>query len=244
MQATVSRFRRRHPLRSSHPGRRRRAVLRVGRAGGHRSTVPPARAARQHRPRRRAADRCGSCACRSSPCRETDDGPPRGATRRCWATSAVRPSWRGLLRRGLLGGRPSSPPSSWPVRPSWRRSSWRAFLAAFLAAVFFAGFWRPSWQRSSSPAPPSSPARLGTRTRPSSRRRRPLQRASASAASSHPSTTAFSSAPGAELRDRRLLRLDALASTRVAHPPGVADALLEGTEARDGDLLAPSRPRA
>ena len=168
-----------------------------------------------------------------------------------------------FVGRGLLGGllrrasswpwsswrAPSSPPSSWrgPSSPS---SSWRR---AFLAAVFLArgllgrrllgsrlggrGLLRrasswpcvfvaspssppPSWPE----LPPSPPFVAG-----GERQLRQLLRAD---------TTAFRSAPGAELRDRGLLGLDALAGARVAHPAGVPDPLLEGAEARDGDLLA------
>ena len=108
-----------------------------------------------------------------------------------------------------------------------------AFLAAaFVAGAFFAvrllgrGLRRqpPSWPPPSSPAAAFfAPSRYGRA------QLRQLLRAG---------DDRLQVGACAELRDRGLLGLDPLAGARVAHPAGVTDALLEGAEASDGDLLA------
>ena len=115
---------------------------------------------------------------------------------------------------------PSSRPSSWPSRSSWPPPSWRR--------AFFAGA-------------PSSPGRLGRLLRG---RRRLLGRGACRRAERQlrqllgAGDDVLEVRAGGELRHRRLLGLDPRAGLRVAHPAGLADALLERAEAGDRDLLA------
>ena len=114
-----------------------------------------------------------------------------------------------LRRRGLLG-------RGLLGRCLLRRPSWPAFLAGVFAAD--AAFLR----REPSPSWPAA-------ARPRQRQLRQLLGAG---------DDVLEVGAGGELRHRRLLGLDALAGLRVAHPAGLADALLERAEAGDGDLLA------
>ena len=134
------------------------------------------------------------------------------------APSSPAPSWPEPSSPEPSWPEPSSRPPSWPST-SWQRPSWPVPSSR--------PSWQSSWSSSSSPGqpqrPPERPGRGGLE-----RELRQLLGAR---------DDVLQVLAGSELRHLRRLCLDPLAGPWVADHACVADSLLEGAEARDGDLL-------
>ena len=235
--------------RTSTPGRGR-SPCRLDTAAPRRRRPGGARGGRD------ARRRCAHPAGAARPDPGHDEGgrplgrPPSRLVRPSWRSSSPEPSWPWSSWPA-----PSSQAPSWPG-PSSRSSSWRAPSSrprgpSSPAPSSQEPSWpAPSWRWSSSPALPSSRrggllGRCGLlRGRSLLGRSRGLLGRGGTGGQRQlrqllgAGDDVLQVRAGGELRHRGLLRLDPRAGLGVAHPAGLADALLERPEARDRDLLA------